>query len=57
MEVGKALAKDLVEKKLCACVNIVPGVTSVYWWDNKVNEDSELLLMVSERIEGKNSFA
>lgn len=40
------LASILVEEKLCACVTITPGVTSVYWWDNKINKDQEFLLMM-----------
>ncbi len=36
MEVGEGLASKVVEAKLAACVNILPGVTSVYWWDGKV---------------------
>lgn len=43
------LADAVVSAKLAACVNIVPGVTSVYWWDGKVNRDSELLLMMKTR--------
>eukprot|EP00195_Chlamydomonas_chlamydogama_P015162 CAMPEP_0202912558 /NCGR_PEP_ID=MMETSP1392-20130828/58099_1 /ASSEMBLY_ACC=CAM_ASM_000868 /TAXON_ID=225041 /ORGANISM="Chlamydomonas chlamydogama, Strain SAG 11-48b" /LENGTH=100 /DNA_ID=CAMNT_0049603515 /DNA_START=284 /DNA_END=582 /DNA_ORIENTATION=- len=49
MEVGEALAGKLVESKLAACVNIVPGLTSVYWWDGKVNKDPELLLIIKSR--------
>ena len=40
------LAKSLVEKRLAACVNLVPGATSWYWWDGKVAEDQEVLLIV-----------
>ena len=35
-QVGEALAGKLVEAKLAACVNILPGVTSIYFWDGKV---------------------
>jgi len=45
-EVGVELSKELLEKKLVACVNIIPGISSLYWWDGKVCEDSELLLMM-----------
>lgn len=48
-EVAKKLAHGLVSEKLAACVNIIPGVTSVYEWENKINEDSELLLMIKTR--------
>ncbi len=44
------IGKDLVEKKLAACCNIVQGVQSIYWWEGKVTEDSEILLMIKTRI-------
>ncbi|MEB3774088.1 MAG: divalent-cation tolerance protein CutA [Desulfurococcales archaeon] len=44
-EAGR-IAKHLVEKRLAACVNIVEGITSYYWWEGKVNEDREDLLIV-----------
>ena len=40
------LAKSLVEKRLAACVNMLPGVSSWYWWEGKVTEDQEVLLMI-----------
>ncbi|GAA5335804.1 MULTISPECIES: divalent-cation tolerance protein CutA [Thermus] len=45
-EVAKILARTLVEERLAACVNIVPGLTSVYRWQGEVVEDRELLLIV-----------
>ncbi|XP_033231207.1 protein CutA homolog [Belonocnema kinseyi] len=50
-EIAKKLAHGLVENKLAACVNIIPQVTSVYEWKNKINEDNELLLMIKTRTE------
>jgi len=41
-----ALAKNLVEKRLAACVNLLPGVASWYWWEGKVTEDQEVMLMM-----------
>jgi periplasmic divalent cation tolerance protein len=41
-----SLAKSLVEKRLAACVNLLPGVASWYWWEGKVTEDQEVLLMM-----------
>ncbi|GAA6755650.1 cation tolerance protein CutA [Thermus sp. 2.9] len=45
-EVAKTLARALVEERLAACVNIVPGLTSIYRWQGEVVEDRELLLVV-----------
>ena len=43
---GTALAEKLVEAKLAACVQIVPQITSVYFWEGKVQKDNEQLLLI-----------
>jgi periplasmic divalent cation tolerance protein len=43
------VAAALIEGKLAACVNMIPGVESMYWWEGKVQTDSELLLMIKSR--------
>eukprot|EP01012_Entosiphon_sulcatum_P010017 TRINITY_DN15789_c0_g1_i1.p1 TRINITY_DN15789_c0_g1~~TRINITY_DN15789_c0_g1_i1.p1 ORF type:complete len:122 (+),score=20.42 TRINITY_DN15789_c0_g1_i1:244-609(+) len=40
------LAAGIVEAKLAACVNILPGVKSVYTWKGKVETGEEHLLMI-----------
>ncbi|MBS2000852.1 MAG: divalent-cation tolerance protein CutA [Candidatus Obscuribacterales bacterium] len=40
------LATDLVSERLAACVNVLPGVTSIYRWQDKVEKDSETLLLI-----------
>jgi periplasmic divalent cation tolerance protein len=43
---AETLAKSLVEKRLAACVNVVPGLVSWYWWENKLTQDNEVLLII-----------
>ncbi|MBZ0070246.1 MAG: divalent-cation tolerance protein CutA [Gammaproteobacteria bacterium] len=46
---GAALAEGLVADRLAACVNIVPGLTSVYRWQGAVQRDTECLLLIKTR--------
>ena len=39
------IAASLVESRLAACVQIVPGVESVYWWEGRVAREAEWLLV------------
>jgi periplasmic divalent cation tolerance protein len=43
------LARRIVEEKLAACVNILPGVRSIYVWKGEVCDDSEALLVIKTR--------
>lgn len=40
------LALAIVEKRLAACVNVVPKITSYFWWDDAVQKDDESMLIV-----------
>ena len=41
-----ALARTLVEERLAACVNLVPGIRSFYWWQGKIEDDPEVLCII-----------
>ena len=43
---ANTVARSLVEDRLAACVNILPGLTSIYRWQGKVESASEHLLFV-----------
>ena len=45
-EEGRKLANTLVERRLAACVNILPKVDSIYRWKGKVEESQEFLLLI-----------
>ena len=46
-----AIARHLLESRAAACVNILPGLHSVYRWQGRVEEATEHLLMVKTRTE------
>lgn len=48
-QVAKKLAHGIISNKLAACVNIIPRITSIYHWDGKINEDSEVLMMIKTK--------
>ena len=43
---GERIGKALVEKKLAACVNLIPGVTSFFFWEGKISREQEVLLLI-----------
>ena len=51
VEAAQKLALLLVENNLAACVNIIPGLTSIYRWQGKLNNDQEVLLLIKSTAE------
>ena len=45
-EEAEKVARTLVEKKLAACVNILPAVRSIYRWKGAIEDDQETLLLI-----------
>ena len=45
-EEADRMAHSIVENKLAACVQILPKMTSVYFWEGKIQKEPELLLMI-----------
>jgi periplasmic divalent cation tolerance protein len=50
-EEARKIARALVERRLAACVNIVPHVDSIYRWQGKVGESREWLLLIKTNAE------
>jgi periplasmic divalent cation tolerance protein len=44
-EAGRAL----VERRLCACVNILPGMVSYYWWNGALERGEEAVMIIKTR--------
>lgn len=49
-EEGKEIAKKLLEQRLIACANLFP-ISSLYYWENKLQEDSEFAIIMKTRSE------
>src|SRR5262245_5480828 len=41
--------RGLVERRLCACVNILPGMVSHYWWNGAVERGEEVVMIIKTR--------
>lgn len=48
-KIAEHLARELVKSKLVACVNVLPQVTSIYRWKNKIESDHEYLLIMKTK--------
>jgi periplasmic divalent cation tolerance protein len=46
-----AIARRLVEKRLAACVNLLPGAKSIYHWKGEVEESAEVMLVIKSSRE------
>jgi periplasmic divalent cation tolerance protein len=43
---AESLAQRLVDERLAACVNLLPGATSIYRWEGQIERAEEVLLLV-----------
>ena len=67
MDEAKLIAKSLVEEKLLACANLIPNVVSIYSWEEKIEQSSEIILwgktqdhlidQIKQYIEEKHSYS
>jgi len=46
---AERIGRDLVEKRLCACVNILPSMVSLYWWQGAIERAEEAVMIVKTR--------
>jgi periplasmic divalent cation tolerance protein len=43
---ARQIGESLLNKKFIACVNIIKGVTSLFWWEGKIDQAEETLLVL-----------
>ncbi len=48
-ETAKKIANKLLTERKAACVNIIPKVESHYWWQGKIENADEFMLIVKTR--------
>ena len=46
---AEAAGRQIVERRLAACVNILPGMVSHYWWEGKIERAEEAVMIVKTR--------
>ncbi len=50
-EQAEKIGRYLLERRLAACINILSGVASIYWWKGKLEESREAILLVKTKDE------
>jgi periplasmic divalent cation tolerance protein len=48
-DTGARIGRTLVEERLAACINLLPALRSIYWWEGKVQDDDESLCLIKTR--------
>jgi periplasmic divalent cation tolerance protein len=43
---AESIAQGLLEARLIACANVIPGLSSLYWWEGKLEQSREVLLLL-----------
>jgi len=56
IEDAENLAYKLVEQKIAACCNIIENITSIYFWNNKIEKEKEYLIIIKTMQEKKNEL-
>jgi len=46
---GRAIAQKIVEDRLAACVSELSAVRSFYWWEDRMNDEQEFILIIKTR--------
>jgi len=49
LEEGNKITSAILDKRMAACVNIVPKISSLFWWQGKIDAADEVLLIIKTR--------
>ena len=49
LEEARAIGNELVSQRLAAGVNIIDSINSIYWWDGKIQDDKEAILIAKTK--------
>jgi periplasmic divalent cation tolerance protein len=48
---AEKISLTLLNAKLCACTNLINGMKSTYWWEDKLESSQEIILIIKTRAE------
>ncbi|MFA6281645.1 MAG: divalent-cation tolerance protein CutA [Candidatus Omnitrophota bacterium] len=46
---AEGLIKMLLSERVCACVNVIKGVESFFWWEGKIDQAQEVILIIKTK--------
>lgn len=49
MDEARRIARELVSSRLVACVNLIENMRSMYWWEDEIQEDGEVVLIAKTK--------
>ena len=49
MDEAKKISRELISRRLAACVNIIDNMHSMFWWEDEIQEDKEVILIAKTR--------
>ena len=50
MQEAERIGESLIQSRLAACVNIIDGMRSMFWWDGQVEKDQETVLLAKTQV-------
>ena len=53
---AESIVRTLLEERLIACANILPTARSLYWWQGKIEDEPESVVIMKIRDDGADAF-